>query len=60
VTDAEYEAVRADGDHFIVAPGDEHVDLNVERIVVRNDRFWVVDKAGKAAEITEALDPREP
>jgi hypothetical protein len=59
VTDAEYEAARADGNHFIVAPGDEHVDLTVERIVLRNERFWVVEKAGKAADVTEALDPRD-
>ena len=59
VTDAEYEAARADGNHFIVAPADEHVDLKVERIVLRNERFWVVEKAGKAAEVSEALDPRD-
>jgi hypothetical protein len=59
VTDAEYEAARADGNHFIVAPADEHVDLAVERIVLRNDRFWVVEKAGKAGEVSEALDPRD-
>jgi uncharacterized protein YhfF len=59
VTDAEYEAVRADGHHFIVTPGDDHVDPNVERIVVRNERFWVVEKAGQAAAVTEALDPRD-
>src|SRR5262245_34198196 len=53
VTDAEYEAARADGNHFIVAPGDEHVDLKVERIVVRNERFWIVEKAGKAAGFSE-------
>jgi hypothetical protein len=59
VTDAEYEATRADGNHFIVAPGAEHVDLAIERIVVRNERFWVVEKAGKAADVSEALDPRD-
>jgi hypothetical protein len=59
VTDAEYEAARADGNHFIVAPGDEHVDLKIERIVLRNERFWIVEKAGKAADVSEALDPRD-
>jgi hypothetical protein len=59
VTDAEYEAARADGNHFIVAPGDEHVDLKAERIVLRNERFWIVEKAGKAADVSEALDPRD-
>jgi hypothetical protein len=60
VTEAEYESARADGHHFIVSPSDEHVDKDVERIVLQNERFWVVEKAGTAAEITEALDPREP
>lgn len=59
VTDAEYEAARADGQHFIVAPSDEHVDDNVERVVLRNERFWIVEKAGAVGEISEDLDPRE-
>jgi hypothetical protein len=59
VTDAEYEAARADGHHFIVSPSEEHVDENVERIVLRNERFWVVEKAGPAATVSEALDPRD-
>ena len=60
VTEAEYQAARADGHHFIVAPSEDHVDLSVERVVVRNDRFWLVEKTGVAAEVTEALDPRDP
>ena len=60
VTDAEYDAVRADGHHFVVAPSDQHVDSAVERVVVRNERFWVVEKAGPAGEVSEKLDPREP
>jgi hypothetical protein len=60
VTDMEYEATRADGHHFIVSPSDEHVDENVERIVLRNERFWIVEKAGQAADVSEALDPRDP
>ena len=60
VSEAEYEAARADGHHFIVAPSQEHVDLSVETIVVRNDRFWLVEKQGTAADVSEALDPRDP
>jgi hypothetical protein len=58
VTDAEYEAARADGNHFIVAPSAEHTDENVERVVLRNERFWLVEKDGTAGEVSEKLDPR--
>ena len=60
VSEAEYEAARADGHHFIVAAGQEHVDESVERVVLRNDRFWLVEKLGQAAVVSEALDPRDP
>jgi hypothetical protein len=56
VTDGEYEAVRADGHHFVVAPSEEHFDQTHERVVVRNDRFWVVEKIGPAADVSERLD----
>jgi hypothetical protein len=59
VTEAEYEAARVDGNHFIVAPSDEHVDENVERVVLRNERFWLVEKDGAAGAVSKALDPRD-
>jgi hypothetical protein len=59
VMSAEYEAVRAHGHHFIVAPGWEHVDTARERVTVRNERYWVVEKAGAAGEVSEQLDPRD-
>ena len=59
VTAGEYEAVRADGDHFIVAPAVEHVDAARERVAVRNERYWVIAKAGLAGDVAEQLDPRE-
>jgi hypothetical protein len=55
---AEYEAVRDDGTHFLVAPGDEHVYLDVEIVTDRNDRYWVVEKFGTAGEVADSLDPR--
>jgi len=55
---AEYEAVRNDGTHFLVAPGDEHVFLDVERVSERNERYWVVEKFGAAGELAGKLDPR--
>jgi hypothetical protein len=55
---AEYEAVRVDGRHFLVAPGDEHVLLDVERVTERTDRYWVVEKFGIAGEMADRFDPR--
>jgi hypothetical protein len=54
----EYEAVRDDGTHFLVAPGDEHVYLDVEIVTERNDRYWVVEKFGAAGTEADRLDPR--
>jgi hypothetical protein len=55
LTPAEYESVRADPRHFVIAPGHptEH-----GRIVERTDRFAVIEKVGGAGEIAEELDPR--
>ena len=53
---AAYESVRADPTHFVVAP--EHHDPAVERVVERAERYWVVEKFGKAADEAERLDPR--
>ena len=44
MTLAEYEAVRAHSDRFLVAPADLHVVPSVEQIVERTDRFWLVEK----------------
>ena len=55
---AEYEKVRADPTRFVVAPGDEHVNRGIERVVRREARYWVVEKFGVGAEISENLDPR--
>jgi hypothetical protein len=53
----EYERVRADSTHFVVAPG--HVDPEVELVVEQHERFWVVEKVGAAAAVSEQLDPRD-
>jgi hypothetical protein len=55
---AEYEAVRGDGTHFLVAPRDEHVYLDVEIVTERSDRYWIVEKFGTAGEVADSLDPR--
>ena len=54
----EYEAVRGDGARFFVAASDEHVWPDVEEVAERNDRYWIVEKIGLAAEIAEQADPR--
>jgi hypothetical protein len=54
MTQEEYESVRARGNTcFLVKPGDAHVVPEVERIVERHERYWVVEKVGVAAEIAE-------
>jgi hypothetical protein len=58
LTVAEYESVRTDATRFLVAPSDDHVLPEIERVVERNDRYWVVEKLGQAADMSEALDLR--
>jgi hypothetical protein len=54
----EYEMVRGDPTRFVVAPGAEHVNPEIERVVQREMRYWVVEKLGIGAEISEDFDPR--
>jgi hypothetical protein len=58
LTVSEYETVRTDPAHFLIAPGDWHVVPEVERVLVRHERYWIVEKEGDAAEETERLDNR--
>ena len=58
LTIGEYESVRSDPAKFLVAPSDEHVIQQVEQIVDRNERYWVVEKVGVAGDVIEELDPR--
>jgi hypothetical protein len=54
---SEYERVRGVPTHFAIAPGHELAE--VERVVERADeRYTVVEKIGKAAEVARLLDPR--
>jgi hypothetical protein len=53
----EYEAVRADGATFLLAPG--HGDSAVEIVVERNGHFVVVEKVQAAARaLAHRLNPR--
>jgi len=53
---AEYEAVRAHGDCFLIAP--DHSLPEIELVVERTDAWWVVEKHGEPGELVEELDPR--
>ncbi len=55
-TVTEYEAVRADGKRFVIVP--EHTLPEIEKVVERTERWWVVVKDGEPGELVEALDPR--
>jgi hypothetical protein len=54
----DYEQIRAAGERFFVAPDDEHVWLDVERVVERHDNYWIVEKIELAAKIATRADPR--
>ena len=58
VTVEEYEAVRAEPTQFMIAPSSEHVATEVEHVVLRQDRYWVVEKVGVGAQMSKELDPR--
>jgi hypothetical protein len=51
---SEYEAIRAEPTHFVVAHG--HADMAIEDVVRRTDRFEVVRKRGVAGDVAEYLD----
>ncbi len=54
----EYQVIRAGATHFLVAPAEEHVSLSVEHVIRREERYWIVEKIGVAAEMSEQSDPR--
>ena len=56
IRSAEYEAVRAHGRRFIVAPG--HVVAETERVVASHGSYEVVEKHGEAGRLAAATDPR--
>ena len=58
LTHEEYENVRAEGNRFAVMPSKAHVFPEVEDVVERHERYWVVEKQGVAAEIAAKVDPR--
>jgi hypothetical protein len=55
MTIVEYEHVRREPTDFVVAPG--HQVAEIERVLSEKDRFAVVRKEGRAAEIARSRDP---
>jgi hypothetical protein len=53
---ADYEHVRENGTHFLVAVG--HERAGVDRIIESGDAYTVVRKVGVAGEIAKRRDPR--
>jgi hypothetical protein len=53
LTHEEYEAVRTRPTCFFVLPDDAHLLSDVEDVVERHERYWVVEKVGVAAELAE-------
>ena len=53
----EYDDVRADGAQFLVA--DAHVNREVERVVERRARYWLIEKVKpRVRHAVKRLDPR--
>ena len=58
MTVREYEHVRSSGERFVVAAADKHVWPDVELVVERHAKFWVVEKIERAGDLARAMDPR--
>jgi hypothetical protein len=60
LTHEEYEAVRANGARFVVAPHADHLFPEVEALVERHERYWVVEKVGTAADVVRQHERMRP
>jgi hypothetical protein len=58
MTSAEYEKVRALPTRFAVVASDSHVVPDIEDVVERHERYWIVEKRDEAAELATLVDPR--
>ena len=56
----EYRAVRADDTRFLVFPEPWHTSPELEAVVERHDRYWIVEKRGTAGGEAEHLAERGP
>jgi hypothetical protein len=55
---AEYARVRSNPRRFILAPSEDHLVPEIERIIERTDRYVVVEKLDSAADEAEELTAR--
>lgn len=58
MTFGEYEALREHSHRFAIAPSDAHVYPEVERVVDRTERYWLVEKIEQGAAIAAERDQR--
>ena len=42
--------IRGEPTRFVAAPAAEHVNPEIERVVEREQRYWVMEKIGVGAE----------
>ena len=59
MTHSEYEAIRAVSTRFLVAAGEEHVVPEIENVVERKEKYWIVEKLGDAAKLATSVNPRQ-
>ena len=52
--------MRAEDTRFLVFPEAPHTNSELETVVERHDRFWVVEKRGEAGEEAEYLADQGP
>lgn len=55
VSASEYRVVRANDSRFLVFPEPWHTSPELEAVVERYDRYWVVEKQGTAGDEAERL-----
>ena len=55
LTASEYRSVREHGARFLIFPDASHASLEVETVVERNARYWVVEKQDAAGEEADHL-----
>jgi hypothetical protein len=55
---ADYEKVRSDSRHFLIAPGHEIPDI--ETVIEKHGGWVVIEKNPEVTATVEALDPRRP
>ena len=56
LTLAEYERIRQDGTHFLIADG--HEDIEIEQVIAHHTEYVVVEKDGVAGLVAEDDNPR--